>query len=51
MIIMPGVADEIYAIRSPCNIAILRSSEFFTHILVNWFSSIFPFFTTYIVKK
>ena len=51
MIIMPGVADKIYVIRSPCHIAILRSSEFFTHTLVYLCSSVFPFFTTCIVKK
>jgi len=49
MIIMPGVAGKIYVIRSPCNIAILWSSEFFTNILV--YLCIFPFFTTYILLK
>jgi hypothetical protein len=29
-----GVADTICVIRSPCNIAIILTSEFFTHILV-----------------
>jgi hypothetical protein len=48
---MSGVADKIYVIRSPCNIAILRSSEFLTHILVYLCPSIFPFFATYVVKK
>lgn len=48
---MPRVAGKIDVIRSPCNIAILRSWEFFTHILVYLCLSTFPFFTTYIVKK